>query len=123
EERLPEPGPGADQRDHAVLLTLAGLQAHEVRGAESRDAVGDRIEVVDQPRARDADVGREAARVDAPREVRRLAVPADHGARDPEARAVEPSVDGGEKVEHDRREPRELAAPVRARLDDVDLPL
>src|SRR5947208_8003549 len=81
-------GPGADHSDGGARFGLAGLQRLEILGAQERNAVADRGEVVDEGARRDPDVGGDRVRVDLPREVRGHAFLLRGGARHPDARPL-----------------------------------
>src|SRR5207253_5006178 len=59
EEPHAEARPRADESDGSARFGLAGLQRLHVVGAQERDAVADRREVVDEGARRNADLGGE----------------------------------------------------------------
>src|SRR5213593_1894350 len=114
EESHTQTGPGADEPDGGARLRLAGLQRLHVLGAQERDTVTDRREIVDEDTRRDADLLGEGARVYSPREVRRQTGVLRRRARHPDTGALRPRTDLRGEGPHDRREPGVRAAGIGA---------
>jgi hypothetical protein len=114
-----ETRPRGDHRAVPVRARRAFVQAHEVVSTEHGDAVRHRLEIVHERDLRKAELLRELARLDDPRQVRRAHAAAAHGTRDAEPRAVEAVRVRAAEVAQDLDEARMM----RARIDLLDLDL